>query len=82
MVSKLRHTNKPEQQMTTIERHIQEQMTRYNMSREQVIEMNEKWGEQDGKASKNFKNPAHKNWPEAGNYNLHYERGYWKGYNS
>ena len=43
--------------------------------------MDENRGYYDGIASKRFKTPAHKAWPDGPHFNADYERGYWTGWN-
>ena len=83
MGTKLETTTQQENDMTTYnhEENIQTKMTRYEMTREEVIQMEENGGYHDGRNSANFKVPTHTRWPEGPHFNPDYERGYWKGYN-
>jgi hypothetical protein len=68
--------------MTNLENSIRQNMTRLDMTREEVIEMMENQGRNDGRNSATFQNPIHNNWPEGAHFNQHYERGYWEGFNN
>lgn len=50
-----------------------------NEMNKKVISYNR--GYHDGKASKGFKNPIHKNWNGKQHFDKDYEKGYWDGFN-
>ena len=68
--------------MTNLENSIRQNMSRLDMSREEVIEMMANQGRNDSRNSKTFRNPIHNNWPAGQHFNQHYEAGYWEGFSA
>jgi hypothetical protein len=66
--------------MNYLEKSIRDNMNRLDMTREEVIEMMENRGRNDGRTSATLKNPSHNEWPAGPHFNPHYERGYWEGF--